>query len=202
MLTLHTECTWMLTPPFWPVTVDYGTDVHRPCPSINSFKFILLSQTSVGQLGSRARAYSDPRNLYLAPSSFWPLETTEANPGLKCTLPHALCTLFPHPSELVGRVGWDPDHCGHWPWDRPACLGFQWLSFSHSSLQVGERLWECISSDQGACPASCFFPSAQPGIFPSAPPSQTPRVSLTCAGCVREGPVGATKFKGTPSPLP
>lgn len=49
------------------------------------------------------------------------------------------------------------------------------LSLSHSSLQVGEWLWECISSDQGACSASCFSPSAQPGFFlcPSSPDTQS-----------------------------
>lgn len=57
-----------------------------------------------------------------------------------------------------------------------------------SSLQVGEWLWECISSDQGACPASCFS-LCLVQLLPSAPPASMPRGSLTCDGCIRGGPV-------------
>lgn len=46
-----------------------------------------------------------------------------------------------------------------------------------------------------------FLPLPSPASS-SAPPAQTPRVPLTYAGCIREGPVRATKFKGIPSFLP
>lgn len=70
-----------------------------------------------------------------------------------------------------------------------SCLSGSSVALSYSSLQVGEWLWECISSDQGACLPLLFSPSAQPAIFPLPLQPPTPRVSLTCAGCIRESPV-------------
>lgn len=54
------------------------------------------------------------------------------------------------------------------------------LTSSHSSLQIGEWLWECISSDQGTCLPPFSLCLAQ--LLHSAPPACTHRGSLTLTG--------------------
>lgn len=155
-----------------------STPLHLPC----------LPGYLWGQLGVQGQELIQNPGAcvsLLPPPLSWKSQKPAQVLSASCPLPRVPSRL--HPSELLGEGKMGPRPL--WPLTLRGVLpeGPSHL-LSHSSLQVGEWLWECVSSDQGACPASCFFLClVQP--LPFAPPASMPRGSLTCDGCIRGGPL-------------